>query len=117
MQSFKGSLPINSKPKPESLVRSSLSFGKKTESSFSYVESFSFNLSREASIRYEGLVEAKSDIAVFALSKKILGKLLDRCKYALPVRACKVLWAESQQTSAPRSIGWREGFKNFKYAP
>ena len=37
------------------------------------------------------------------------GQVGPKCRYAPPVSTGRVLWAESQQRSAPRSIGWREG--------
>ena len=56
-------------------------------------------------MRYDGLVEPKSANAFFAASKVFASIFLARCKYAPPVRTGKVLCADEQHISVPKSVG------------
>ena len=55
---------------------------------------------------------AKQPRADLASGASCAGAVGERCRYAPPVSTGRVLWAESQHKSAPKSRGWREGCKN-----
>ncbi len=70
--------------------------------------------SRDCNIRYEGLVEPNMAMAPRARSLKTAGAVFETWRYPPPVRAGRVLWALSQQRSAPRSMGCRGSFRKWR---
>ena len=62
-------------------------------------------MSSDCRMRYDGLLEENSASEETALSENIRGAVFAMWRYAAPVSAGRVLCAESQQMSAPRSIG------------